>query len=51
MSFEPCLVCGEEAATGGRQRELSRDQLARLHERAAVFGAWWSSVPGGGGPS
>ena len=78
MSIEPCLVCGEETATGSpfyssrtvvtregrrgfvcvecrakaspeRQRELTREQLARLHESAAVFGAWWSGGPAGAG--
>jgi hypothetical protein len=26
-----------------RRRELSREQLARLHDGAAAFGAWWKS--------
>jgi hypothetical protein len=78
MAREPCLICGDETATGTplyasrtvvaaegvrgfvcvdcrakaspeRQRELSREELARLHESAVVFGAWWSGGPGGGG--
>ena len=75
MASEPCLVCGEETASGSplyssrsvvarnnargyacvdcrakaspeRRGELSRDELARLNESAAVFGTWW-----GGGTS
>ena len=78
MASEPCLVCGEETASGSplyssrsviarddargyacvdcrakaspeRRGELSRDELARLNESAAVFGAWWSGGTSGVG--
>jgi hypothetical protein len=42
------FVCEEcmSRASPERRRELSRAELARLEESAAVFGAWW-----GGGTS
>lgn len=45
-----CVDCRAKASPE-RQRELSREELARLHESAAVFGAWWSGGPGGVGLS
>ena len=42
-----CEDCLARASPEGR-RELSRTELARLNESAAVFGAWWSGGPGGG---
>ena len=78
MAREPCLVCGEETASGSplyssrsvvarddvrgyacvdcrakaspeRRHELRREELARLNESAAVFGAWWSGGTSGVG--
>jgi hypothetical protein len=44
------FVCEEcvTRASPERRRELSRAELARLNESAAVFGTWWSGGPGGG---
>ena len=39
-----CVDCRAKASPE-RQRELSRDELARLRESAAAFGAWWSGGP------
>jgi hypothetical protein len=43
-------VCADCKARSSpeRRRELSREELARLNESAAVFGTWWSGGPGGG---
>ena len=40
-----CVDCRAKASPE-RRGELSRDELARLNESAAVFGTWW-----GGGTS
>ena len=42
-----CEDCASRASPE-RRSELSRAELARLHESAAVFGAWWSGGPDGG---
>jgi hypothetical protein len=44
-----CVDCRARASPE-RRHELTREQLARLNESAAVFGAWWSGGPGGGFP-
>jgi hypothetical protein len=35
-----CVDCRAKASPE-RRGELSRDELARLNESAAVFGTWW----------
>jgi hypothetical protein len=39
-----CVDCRARASPE-RRGELSRDELARLHQSAAVFGTWWSGGP------
>jgi hypothetical protein len=43
-----CVDCRAKTSPE-RRHELSREELARLNESAAVFGAWWSGGPVGGG--
>jgi hypothetical protein len=45
-----CVDCRAKTSPE-RRHELSREELARLNESAAVFGAWWSGGPVGGGLS
>ena len=41
-----CVDCRAKASPE-RRGELSRDELARLNESAAVFGTWWSGGTSG----
>lgn len=41
-----CVDCRAKASPE-RRHELSREELARLNESAAVFGAWWSGGTSG----
>ena len=41
-----CVDCRAKTSPE-RRHELSREELARLNESAAVFGAWWSGGTSG----